>query len=216
VGFWGEESNKPPNEEFFWLVDPIDGTVNYANGLPVYAINIGLQQGESALLGVTVQLPTGHVYWSKQGEGAFVRAPDGNQQRLGVNQVGTLSRALLITGFPYHRAESPDNNSAEFNYFLTRSLGVRCMGSAALDFAHVAGGALAAYWEGWLNPWDAGPGALLVREAGGRVTDYNGEEWTIASHSLIASNGQPVLHRALLEGIQQARVGLGETRLPTL
>jgi len=215
VGFWGEESNKPPKEEFFWVVDPIDGTTNYANGLPFYAVNIGLQQGETALLGVTVQLPSGHVYWAKQGEGAYLRDPVGGQQRLRVNQVDQVAQALLTTGFPYHRAESSDNNSAEFNYFLTRALGVRCMGSAALDLAHVASGALAAFWEGWLNPWDVAPGALLVREAGGQVTDYNGNAWTLTSRSAVASNGQPKLHAELLRCIQQARADLVESRLPS-
>ena len=216
VGFWGEESNTAPHEEFFWLVDPIDGTTNYANGLPLYSINIGLQQGEKALIGVTVQLPTGQIYWAQRGEGAYLRATNGTEQRLQVNQVNTLVRALVTTGFPYHRAESPDNNSAEFNYFLTHCQGVRCMGSAALDMAHVAGGALAAFWEGWLNPWDVGPGALMVHEAGGLVTDYAGRPWTLGSRTLVASNGQPALHQALLEGIQQARIGLTETRLSML
>lgn len=214
VGFWGEESNKPPQEEFFWVVDPVDGTTNYANGVPFYAVNIALQQGECALMGVTVQLPSGHIYWAKPGEGAYVRDPLGGQQRLRVNQVDQVARALLTTGFPYHRAESPDNNSAEFNYFLTRALAVRCMGSAALDLANVASGAMAAFWEGWLNPWDVAPGALLVREAGGQVTDYAGKPWTFTSRGLVASNGQPELHRELLACIQQARAGLSAFWLP--
>src|SRR5207244_2211509 len=128
-------------------------------------------------------------------------APDGSQSRLHVNQVAQLARALLTTGFPYHRAESPDNNSAEFNYFLIQAQGVRCMGSAALDLANVASGALAAFWEGWLNPWDVAPGALLLQEAGGLVTDYDGQPWRLTSRSVVASNGQPQLHRELLEGI---------------
>ncbi len=88
------------------------------------------------------------------------------------------------------------------------------MGSAALDLVNVASGAFAAFWEGWLNPWDVAPGALLLQEAGGLVTDYNGQPWRLTSGSLVASNGQPGLHRELLEGIQQARADLKETRLP--
>ncbi|MFN8495115.1 MAG: inositol monophosphatase family protein [Caldilineaceae bacterium] len=213
VGFWGEESNQQPKEEFFWVVDPVDGTVNYANGVPFYAVNIALQQGETTLMGVTVQLPSGHIYWAKRGDGAFLRNPDGDQRRIFVNHVDHLAGALLTTGFPYHRADSPDNNSSEFVYFLTHAQGVRCMGSAALDLANVATGALAGFWEGWLNPWDVAPGALLVREAGGQVTDYNGKEWSLLSRSAIASNGRPNLHRELLEGVQQARAGLTESRL---
>lgn len=216
VGFWGEESNKPPQEEFFWVVDPIDGTVNYANGLAFYAVNIGLHHGETGLLGVTVQPSTGYVFWAKRGEGAYARTPAGEQQRLYVSQVDQLAKALLTTGFPYHRAESSDNNSAEFNYFLLRAQGVRCMGSAALDLVNVASGAFAAFWEGWLNPWDVAPGALMLQEAGGLITDYNGQPWRFNSDGLIASNGQAGLHRELLEGIHTARLGLAESRLPSI
>ncbi len=213
VGFWGEESNQQPSEEYFWLVDPIDGTTNYANGLPIFAVNIALHRQEIGLLGVTVQLPSGNVYWAEQGKGAYLREVGGVQRRLAVSQVSELKQALLTTGFPYHRAVSPDNNTAEFIHFVQQAQGVRCMGSAALDLAYVASGALAAFWEGWLNPWDAAPGALLIREAGGQVTDYTGTPWTLTSRSLIASNGQPALHNALMAGIHTARQGLAESRL---
>jgi myo-inositol-1(or 4)-monophosphatase len=208
VGFWGEESNQQPQEEFFWIVDPIDGTVNYANGVAFYAVNVGLQQGATALLGVTVEPFSGRIYWAVQGEGAFLREADGNQRRLRVNEVERLTRALVTTGFPYHRNDSADNNSAEFTYFLRRCQAVRCMGAAALDLVHVASGVMAAYWEDWINPWDAAPGVLMVREAGGQVTDYAGQPWRLTSRSLVASNGNPALHQAMLEGIAQVRATL--------
>ena len=215
VGFWGEESNQPPTEEFFWLVDPIDGTTNFANGLPHYAVNVALCQGDSANLAVTLHLPAGNIYWAVAGKGAFLRTPDGGQRRLQVNQAQQLNRASVTTGFPYHRAESTDNNSAEFAYFLPRCQSVRCLGSAALDLAFVASGALAAFWEGWLGPWDATAGVLLVREAGGQVTDYQGKPWQLPGKTgLVASNGQAALHDALLTGIQTARTPLTERRLP--
>ena len=216
LGFWGEESNQPPTEEFFWLVDPIDGTTNFANGLPHYAVNVALCHGKNAIVAVTLHLPVGQLYWAVAGQGAFLRTPDGQDQRLQVNGAQQLNRALVTTGFPYHRAESVDNNSAEFAYFLPRCLGVRCLGSAALDLAFVASGALAAYWEGWLGPWDATAGVLLVREAGGQVTDYTGKPWQLPGKAgLIASNGQPTLHDALFTGIQTVRAQLTENRLPT-
>lgn len=214
VGFWGEESNQQPTEEFYWLADPVDGTVNFANGVAFYAVNLSLQQQDQILLAVTVEPATGRVYWSERGQGAFVRAADGSQQLLRTSNVDRLSRALLTTGFPYHRASSPDNNTNEFVYFTQHCQGVRCMGSAALDLAHVASGAMAAFWEGWLNPWDACPGVLLVREAGGRVTEYDGREWHIGSKSLVASNGNAALHQAILDGIRQARASLHERKLP--
>jgi myo-inositol-1(or 4)-monophosphatase len=209
IGFWGEESNRQPTEEYFWVVDPIDGTTNFASGLPFFAVNVALNRRESTLLGVTLELPAGRVYWAVQGRGAYVRDAAG-ERRLSVNEAGDLNGALISTGFPYHRAERADNNGAEFLYFMARTRGVRCMGSAALDLTNVASGALAAYWEGFLQPWDAAPGVLMVREAGGLVTDYSGAAWTLTSANLVASNGQPALHEQLVQGIQSARAGLSD------
>jgi myo-inositol-1(or 4)-monophosphatase len=213
-GFWGEESNQPPTTEYFWVVDPIDGTTNFANGLPYFAVNIALNQGPATLIGVTLELPAAHLYFAQVGQGAYRRTADGRDTRLHVNQTSSLSQAFLSTGFPYHRTEHEDNNLAEFGYFTTHSQGVRCMGSAALDLVNVARGALAGYWEGWLNPWDAAPGVLIVREAGGQVTEYGGAPWQLTSKSLIAGNGQPDLHAALVTGIHSARQSLTATLLP--
>lgn len=213
VDLWGEETNQPPTADYFWLVDPIDGTTNFAGGIDYNAVTIALQHGARTLLGVTFYVHTGRVYHARLGAGAFRREADGSEVRLQVNRVDRLAAALLTTGFPYHSSDSTDNNSAEFSYFLSRCAGLRCMGAAALDLAHVASGAFAAFWEGWLSPWDAAAGVLLVREAGGRVTDYGGAEWTIHSGNLLASNGQPALHDALHQGIRQARAALPESRL---
>ncbi len=220
VGFWGEESNQPPTETFFWLVDPIDGTTNFANNLPHYAVNLALCQalpGQAALpiQAVTLHLPAHNVYWAVAGKGAYLRTPDGKEQRLQVNGAQQLNRSLLSTGFPYHRAETTDNNSVEFAYFMPRCQSVRCLGAAAMDFALVASGALAAFWEGWLGPWDAAAGVLLVQEAGGLVTDYQGNPWQLpGNRGVIGSNGQPDLHQALIDGIRIARAQLTESRLP--
>src|SRR5690606_25095653 len=108
---------------------------------------------------------------------------------LQVSNAATLRASLLATGFPYHTGTEADNNALEFAWFSPRSLGLRVLGAGALDIAQVAGGMLAGFWEGWLNPWDCVAGALLVREAGGRVTDFFGEEWTIGSPGFVASNG---------------------------
>jgi myo-inositol-1(or 4)-monophosphatase len=213
VGLWGEESNTMPDTEYFWLVDPIDGTSNYAFGLDYNAVNIALQHRETTLLGVTYQIHTGRVYYGRAGEGAYRREAHGAETRLQVNDVAELGRALITTGFPYHSGASADNNAAEFARILQLAGGVRCLGSAALDLAHVASGALCAFWEGWLNPWDAAPGVLFVREAGGRVTDYAGAEWSIHSVPLVSSNGQPGVHDVLLGAIVEARSNLPESRL---
>ncbi|MBK8047676.1 MAG: inositol monophosphatase [Anaerolineales bacterium] len=201
----GEETNQIPDTDYFWLVDPIDGTNNYAMGIDYCAVTVALQRGVTTLLGVTQQIHTGRVYHARLGAGAFRREPGGEEVRLQVNTADRLGTSLLATGFPYHRAEHSDNNAAEFAHFMPRVVGLRVLGAAALDMAYVASGALAAFWEGWLGPWDAAAGALLVREAGGRVTTYTGEEWTIRRGDLVASNGQAALHQAMLEGIGEAR-----------
>jgi myo-inositol-1(or 4)-monophosphatase len=213
IGLWGEESNTMPQTEYFWLVDPIDGTTNYAFGLDYNAVNIALQHRERTLLGVTHQIHSGRVYYAAAGEGAVRRDPDGVETHLRVNEVDELRRALVATGFPYHAGVSADNNTAEFARVAALSGSIRCLGAAALDLAHVASGALSAFWEGWLNAWDAAPGVLFVREAGGRVTDYNGAEWTINSGHLVSSNGKPHVHEALLAAIQAARSTLPESLL---
>jgi myo-inositol-1(or 4)-monophosphatase len=212
----GEESGQQPASEYYWIVDPIDGTVNYATGLPYSSVTIALHRGRETLLGVTCQHESGLVYHSRLGHGAFVRRPDGSDERLSVNGAARLIDVLTATGFPYHAKESPDDNLAEIGYFLSRVRAVRVLGSAALDLCHVATGALGAFWEGWLNPWDAAAGVLFVREAGGRVTDYAGNEWRIGSWGVVASNGQPAIHDGLLAGIRQARATLTELKMPAL
>ena len=210
AGFWGEESDTRPTQEFFWLVDPIDGTTNYANSIPLFAVNIALNRGEETLLGVTLELPSGRIFWAERGRGAFLRTPDGQEQRLQVNQVERLEQAVLTTGFPYSRAHHPDNNSREFTAFMVQSAGVRCMGSAALELAYVAAGYTTAHWEAGPKAWDVAPGLLLIQEAGGRVTTYSGGPRRLDSRTILASNGQPALHQALLATLQEVRQTLPE------
>ena len=214
VGLWGEESNTMPDTEYFWLVDPIDGTTNYAFGLDYNAVNIALQHREQTLLGVTYQIHTGRVYYSLAGEGAIRREAHGVRDAAAGQRRSRTAPRPRRHRFPLpQRYESADNNTAEFARVTTLSGSVRCLGAAALDLAHVASGALSAFWEGWLNAWDAAPGVLFVREAGGRVTDYDGVEWTIRSGPLVSSNGQPGVHDALLAAIQDVRADLPESRL---
>jgi myo-inositol-1(or 4)-monophosphatase len=211
AGFWGEESNTPPSDATFWLVDPIDGTVNYAHALPYYAVNIAFVAQRETVLGVTVQLPWRRIFWAEKGKGAWLREPDAAERRLQVSSAPTLRRALLATGFPYHNGEADDNNNAEFVWFSPRSMALRVLGAAALDIAEVASGMLAGFWEGWLNPWDAAGGALMVNEAGGRVTDYTGAPWRFGGPGFVASNG--LIHDAMLEGIRRARADISVSML---
>jgi myo-inositol-1(or 4)-monophosphatase len=204
-GFWGEESNEQPHDEYFWLVDPIDGTINYAAGLPWFGINIALVRREETLFGLSLILPQFELFWAQAGQGAYLLRKNGAQQRLHVSPASSLADALLTTGFPYHRAESDDNNAAEFARIMPMCRGVRRTGASSGDLAYVAAGTFSGYWEGWIKPWDVAAGILLVREAGGRVSNYHGRAFRLEDHSIIASNGLPGVHEQLLHTIQEAR-----------
>ena len=206
-GFWGEESDERPDEERYWLVDPIDGTINFAAGLPWFGVNIALIRRAEMMFGLSLILPQFDLFWAQAGQGAYLRRRDGEQRRLRVSRVSSLADALVTTGFPYHRAESADNNAAEFARIMPICQGVRRMGASSADLAYVAAGAFSAYWEGWIQPWDVAPGVLLVREAGGLVTNYDGAPFGLGDRHLIASNGQPGVHTSLLRAIQAARAG---------
>lgn len=207
-GFWGEESDEQPQDEYFWLVDPIDGTINYAAGLPWFGINIALIRREETLFGLSLILPQFELFWAQAGQGAYLLRKNGAQQRLHVSPASSLADALLTTGFPYHRAESDDNNAAEFARIMPMCRGVRRTGASSGDLAYVAAGTFSGYWEGWIKPWDVAAGILLVREAGGRVSNYHGRDFRLTDHSIIASNGQPGVHETLLHTIQEARAAL--------
>ena len=207
LDFWGEESNEPPAGPCFWVVDPIDGTVNYANSIPYFAVNIALIEDARCILAVTLELPLGRVYHARAGRGAFCRSADGADSALQVSDVNDLRQSILSTGFAYDRDVNPDNNNAEFSLFMPRCRGIRRMGSAAIDLALVACGSFAAHWERNLNAWDVAPGALLIQEAGGRVTDYAGRPWTLDCRNVIASNGQPGIHDELVSGFGRLNAG---------
>ena len=207
IGFWGEESNQPPDTELYWLVDPIDGTTNYASGLPWWAVNVALYQRTDALLAVTLHLPYGELFWAEKGGGAWRVWADDRTEQMRVSGAESLGAGLVGTGFPTHRGLNEDNNYREFVRISPFCRDVRRMGSAALDLAHVAAGIFSSFWEGFLNPWDVGAGLLLVREAGGIVTDYAGAPYAFGATGLVASNGLPGVHQVLLENIQAAREG---------
>ncbi|MDE0463103.1 MAG: inositol monophosphatase family protein [Caldilineaceae bacterium] len=204
-GFWGEESDERPQDDYYWLVDPIDGTINFAAGLPWFGINIALIHRNMTIFGLSLILPQFELFWAQVGQGTYLRRRSGEQQRLQVSRASTLADALLTTGFPYHRAVNEDNNAAEFARIMPVCRGVRRMGASSADLAYVASGAFSAYWEGWIKPWDVAAGVLLVREAGGLVTNYQGAPFGLDDHCLIASNGQPGVHETLLCAIQEAR-----------
>jgi myo-inositol-1(or 4)-monophosphatase len=174
-----------------WLVDPLDGTVNYAHGYPLWGVSLALSEGGQILAAVTFDPLRDEVFSAQQGKGARC-----NGERIQVSPVAEMHQALAATGFAYKRATLVDNNLAEFSAIMPLVQGVRRAGSAVLDLAHLADGRLDGYWEMHLQPWDWAAGWLLVEEAGGKVTDMRGAPWSLASRDIVASNG--LLHAELL------------------
>jgi len=177
-----------------WFLDPLDGTVNFVHGLPCFAVSMGLFVDGRPELAVVHAPRLGETFHALHGGGAWL-----GEQRLAVSPTAVLGEAILATGFPYRRAELPQNNLANFNRLFLEVRDLRRMGSAALDLAYVAAGRFDAFWELHLAPHDVAAGALLVREAGGRVTDLDGgEDWLRGGHILAAGAALHAVLRPLL------------------
>ncbi len=181
-----------------WLVDPIDGTVNFAHGLPLWCVSIALEDAGRLLAGVVVAPALDWWFEATLGGGAHDEA--GTPLR--VSAVPRLDQALLATGFPYDRATNPANNLATWQHMKMVST-VRRLGAAALDLCLVARGALDGYWETRLSPWDLAAGALIVTEAGGTVTDTRGGPFDPHTGEAVATNG--AIHEALINQLGQVR-----------
>lgn len=169
--------------EYEWLIDPLDGTTNFAHSFPVFAVSLTLTHHGELCAGVVYDPLRDELFAAEAGQGATL-----NGQRLHVSTETRLGRSLLATGFPYDVRTNPHNNFAQFIQFHLRTQAVRRAGSAALDCAWVAAGRLEGYWEFRVKPWDVGAGALLVREAGGRVTTAAGDQNFLGRDSIVASN----------------------------
>ncbi|MBC7348895.1 MAG: inositol monophosphatase [Candidatus Aminicenantes bacterium] len=191
--FLAEEaiSRKKPSD-YCWLVDPLDGTTNYAHGLPVFCVSIALLWRDEIIIGVVYDPCRQELFTAVRGQGAYL-----NDRPVRVSDTAELGRSLLATGFPYDVRTSPDNNLSHFANFAVRAQAIRRLGSAALDLCYVACGRFDGYWELKLKPWDLAAGALMVSQAGGRVSDLQGRDFTISSPHLVASNGR--IHQAMLE-----------------
>lgn len=199
----GDQTDLFEETAALWLVDPLDGTVNYAHGYPVWGVSLALARWGQVVLGVVYDPLRDETFWAERGGGAWC-----NGRRLHVSTAACLKEALVATGFPYRRATIPDNNLAEFNAVMPRVQGIRRAGAAVLDLAHLAAGRLDGYWEMHLKPWDWAAGWLLVTEAGGVVTGLRGELWRLGMNHLAASNG--LLHQELLAVLKTARSGAVE------
>jgi myo-inositol-1(or 4)-monophosphatase len=180
-----------------WLVDPLDGTVNYTHAYPFWGVSLALAERGKVVMGVTYDPLRGEMFWAERGQGAWC-----GDRRMQVSRVTSLREALVATGFAYKRGTLAEDNLAEFTAVMPRVQGVRRAGAAVLDLAHLADGRLDGYWEMHLNPWDWAAGYLFVEEAGGTVTGMLGQPWSLAGKDLVASNGP--LHGQLLALLQGA------------
>ena len=187
-----ESGAQSGSSDFTWVVDPLDGTTNFAHGLPIFSVSIGVQKKGETIIGVIYDVMSDKLYSAEKGNGAFC---DG--RKLGVNINSNLEESLLVTGFPYNIKEDPFDVVKKFNDFLLTARAVRRLGSAAIDFCYVASGVFDGFWEVHLSPWDFCAGELIVTEAGGKVTDFNGNPITLETRQFLASNG--VVHDEMLK-----------------
>ncbi len=191
-GMLAEEAGASPGaSEYRWIVDPLDGTVNYAHGMPVFCVSIALERAGEIVLGVVHDPMREETFVAERGGGATL-----NGRPIRVSETDELIRALVVTGLPYDREAMPAALDL-FARFAALTQGIRRLGSAALDVCYVAAGRLDGYYERGVRPWDVAAGALILEEAGGRVTDFRGDKLDLEGLEIVASNA--VLHPSMVD-----------------
>jgi myo-inositol-1(or 4)-monophosphatase len=196
--FLAEESgDHRGSSDFRWVIDPLDGTVNFTHGLPIFCVSIGLEHKGSVVLGVVYDPNLQELYTAERGKGAYL-----NGEPIRVSKTDRLIESLIVTGFPYDIKNNPDHAVEHFTNFLSEAQAVRRLGSAALDLCYVAAGRFDGFWEVKLNAWDMAAGVLLVQEAGGRWTDFEGKPSTIHTKKMLSTNG--IIHEQMIEVLRKA------------
>jgi myo-inositol-1(or 4)-monophosphatase len=209
-GIVGEEGSRSQTSgEFLWYVDPLDGTTNFAHGFPIFCVSLGLARNAEVIAGVIFDPTRNELFAAERGKGATL-----NGRPVHVSRIATLGESLLSTGFPSKKRH--ENPNIYFYHQLTlKSHGIRRPGSAALDLACVASGRYDAFWEFNLNAWDTAAGALLVEEAGGKITYIDGSKFDVAeSREVLATNG--LIHQELIHEMQAVMQGRGLEPLPSV
>ena len=195
---------KIDDKKRYWIVDPLDGTVNFTHGFGTFCVSIAVMENRQITAGVVSNPFTGEIFFAEKGKGTFR-----NGKKTYVSRIAKMPESLLVTGFPYYTYKNPKNVFALFNRFAVRAQGIRRLGSAALDLCYAAEGIFEGFWEENLGPWDVAAGSLIVKEAGGTVTDFSGGEDYIFGGNIVASNSK--IHKNMLKIIdaagQQARAG---------
>jgi myo-inositol-1(or 4)-monophosphatase len=190
----GEGGRRSP---YRWVFDPLDGTTNYAHGLPIFCASLALELDDQAVVGAVYDPSRHELFTAERGQGAWL-----NGTRLGVSSTDQILDALLVTGFPYDVHLHTSELVRTFAAFLGQARAVRRLGSAALDLCYVAAGRFDGFWERHLKPWDVAAGALIATEAGGHVTGMDGAPFNADAGHLVASNGR--IHAAMLDVIRHA------------
>lgn len=186
-----EGLKKQTDSEFTWVIDPLDGTTNFAHKYPMFCISIALKKQEEIILGVVYNPLNKEIFYSESNRGAFL-----NNKKISVSGTREIKKCIIATGFPYNKKENPENNLRDFEKIAVSVQGLRRGGAAALDLCYVACGRLDAYWELSVRQWDVAAGILIVKEAGGRVTDFNGNELKTDYSRIVATNNK--VHAQLL------------------
>jgi myo-inositol-1(or 4)-monophosphatase len=195
----GEEgTDLTKSSEYKWVIDPLDGTTNYAHDYPIFCVSVGLEKNGEVLVGAVYQPIFEELFVAEKGAGAYL-----NGRKIQVSRVSELRQALLSTGFPYDVLENPGQAMKDFSSFIDTSQAVRRDGAAALDLCYVAMGRFDGFWELRLKPWDTAAGVLLVTEAGGRVSDIDGRPYSIYMDAVVASNG--LIHEPMCQVLDRAR-----------
>jgi myo-inositol-1(or 4)-monophosphatase len=190
-----EKERKETGSEYIWLIDPLDGTVNYAHGFGFFCVSIALEHKEKGIVLGVVNAPYfNECYTAITGQGAYL-----NSKPVRVSDTGDLDKAMVATGFPYDIEESRANID-KFVRFLLQSQAVRRPGSAAIDMCLVAAGRFDGFWEMKLNPWDTAAGSLIIKEAGGTITDFGGGEFSPYGKEVLATNGR--IHSQMMKVIK--------------
>lgn len=181
------------NSSYKWIIDPIDGTVNFAHGIPICCVSIGLEEDGEMIMGAVYNPLMNEFFFAQKGFGATL-----NDQRIQVSRKPSVANACLVTGFPY-TVEGRTSPLATLERFIRQGLPIRRLGSAAIDLCWVACGRFDGFWEHHLNPWDSAAGYLIVQEAGGRVTDFSGNTYSPYQKQILATNG--IIHEDMLKEI---------------
>ena len=193
-----EESGKIFGKaEHCWYLDPLDGTVNYAHGLPIFSVSVAYAENGILKYGVIYDPMRDECFSAERGQGAWL-----NGEAIHVSGVEKLISSLLVTGFSYDVATEKENNLANFEYFTKCTQSVRRLGSAALDLAYVAAGRVDGFWELWIHPWDIAAGGLIAEEAGAVVTDLDGDpDYFRSPYAMVAAN--PAIHPQIMNGLKR-------------